>query len=358
VGAPILVGGILNPGVVPISTTAAKPYQLSNTYDSPNHVFIGTDPSVSDTNYVRELLPGESFTWTEISLPVYAFCRAGETASVVVAFEAVGTGSPGREIVKTKAGSYPDLLAEVIMGNGFASPAQLYNSLTGFAPDSVLDVEQYSSIIFRIVTSSFGIAANAANYFNLDVSQSDSSALADAFQADRQRAQWLTVANFNGKPYEFQIPVSGKYLRAELDSAGAVNPNPGLFKFQIFGSYENVDQPLYTNAPNSYGTPGISTGVQAQLSSSAVGTTTSFVDSKSGRAIAHLYKAATAQASNFASVNYVDTGAVRNLALFETGALSPRADVQSEVYLPYRPVQLVFQNGSAVLAFLTLEMDM
>lgn len=104
-GAPIPVGGTLNPGAVSISTTAAKPYQLSNSYSSPNNVYIGTDPSVSETNYVRELVPGESFTWTEINLPVYAYCKPLETASVVVAYEATGSASPGRSIISVNNSS-------------------------------------------------------------------------------------------------------------------------------------------------------------------------------------------------------------------------------------------------------------
>jgi hypothetical protein len=337
-GAPIPVGGTLNPGAVLVSTSAAKPYQLSSSYDSTNNVFIGTDPSVSDNNYVRELVPGESFTWTEIALPVYAWCKPLQSAALVVAYEATGSASPGRASVFTKSSAEATLLHE-------ESFAYLAAAVGGGGAVFNPDVSLYASVIVTITCESSGapLSAVTTNYIFASLGFADDDDLLVTPRANSYFApQWLlceTEQTLYGlaRPQSIQLPVTGKYFFGFMEFAKAATAAGGTITVQVYGSGEIVNGPRYVS--QGRGMVGELPNTKMYSRSTVGVTVTENIASTNGPGTLSTVRTVGAGAYSL-TLRVSDAGTVRSIA-----QLASPVNIQLAVTLPLLPLVLI---GSTV----------
>lgn len=341
-GAPIPVGGSLNPSAVAVSTTASKPYQLSSAYESANTVYIGTDPSVSDSNYVRQLIPGESFTWTEINLPVYAWCKPGQSAQLVVAYEATGSSSPGRTTVGLR--NIVDLIEDYDVTPGLFIPAGTTFSRTF----SGIDVSDYASVLiapgaFVGVAEDVGLFVRVSVYFTPN--------------APDYVAEWLVSGTGAGfYDHRLQVPVGAETVNVvfEIFNTTAFDRTILFGGINIGGSTEPITVPRYRNYVSDPSKGDIPLGGVYSNGQSVVASYLAVLNNVNGPAVWSLAKLAAGAAAS--GLLQICTGG-NNLTAYGINRVA--ADVNNsmervELILPMRPVRLNYSVTVAGLSRVTL----
>ena len=95
-----------------ISVKVSKPYLISVDFTSLSTVYLGTDSSVSSSNYGVKLSAGSNLTWNEINSEVWAVTDTGGAANVSLIYEASGSISG---TTSNLASVYPKLLQTKII---------------------------------------------------------------------------------------------------------------------------------------------------------------------------------------------------------------------------------------------------